>query len=506
MMLGLFVTFSFASLLLNSEDKRRIYFVEQSMTSDINITLYRPISILFDTQYVDSSTGSEAVKILIKQIILPRVTQWAASFINVNGTNVIGKIAPDTCTGYIIPQNYTQDSSTSTGDLIIIAKTISSSSDNYIAKATFCAFSRENSRPLVGGITFNTAMINLDSELFENYIRIAMHEVIHVLVFNLSLYKYFKVFPLLPLNTSSSRYFFNSSNTINSFRKQLNCSGIGGLPLEDQGSTSSINYHYEKLILGNELMNSEASDEMVLSNITISLINDSGWYQASGDASEQFWWGKNKGCTFYTSAGSSRFDEFCAKINDITCSADYRSGALCSTNLYSNNCLVKISDRTFSCDQIYNDTSSFATLYNTRGPTSRCYLTTDTSSKKLFGCFLSRCNDNGTLTVVIKDNEYTCSSSTQIINIDPYKVQCPNITKFCGIMNLNSCPNDCSGYGYCKNNGGCNCRYGFSESDCSVKDQCTDSSPCNLISISNRGKNDMISTIFLYAFIFTFYF
>ena len=68
---------------------------------------------------------------------------------------------------------------------------------------------------------------------------------------------------------------------------------------------------------------------MVISNISLALFEDSGWYMPNYELAEDMWWGKDRGCDFIHhkrcppgDPDSNRTGEFCT----FTDSADFSFG------------------------------------------------------------------------------------------------------------------------------------------------------------------------------------
>lgn len=71
--------------------------------------------------------------------------------------------------------------------------------------------------------------------------------------------------------------------------------------LEDNGATlSSKGSHWDKYIVYNEYMSPQLTNNfMYISNLTLALFEDMGWYVADYNFSMGLQWGKNSGCTFF---------------------------------------------------------------------------------------------------------------------------------------------------------------------------------------------------------------
>ena len=72
---------------------------------------------------------------------------------------------------------------------------------------------------------------------------------------------------------------------------------IKGVELEENNATLGV--HWESRILLGEYMTSEVyQDELYISEITLALLEDSGWYQVNYYTGGLMRFGKNKGCKF----------------------------------------------------------------------------------------------------------------------------------------------------------------------------------------------------------------
>lgn len=434
-------------------------------------TSYRPLKISFSMEGIDNAEISSAHKTLFKELVLPRLSAWAAKNVQVNGPTTISDIPAGVCSAsVVVPQAYIAPSFSVTADLIIFALAEWNSNTNYVAQAGPCGVNSYNSRPNIGFIRFNAFFISLEEESFDQYIRVALHELFHVLVFSPGLFGMYNNGGQKPYYITANRYYLNSTNVLAFLRTHLNCPQIIGVPLEDQGTSLS---HFEKSVLGNEIMTAEMGDEMPVSGLIVALMNDSGWYQMAADSAEQFWWGKGKGCDFYTLLCASSATEFCPKVGVVGCTADFRSGAVCSSNNLTNRCLTRSYAQSYFCDQIYTVSSKLAAPFNMKGPSSRCFNAADSSGKSLYACLPSTCNADGSLTIVGQKTSYTCKESAQTLQIENHTVKCPDITTFCTMMSLNVCPSDCGGRGYCRLDGSCNCRYGYSGKNCDKVELCS---------------------------------
>ena len=50
--------------------------------------------------------------------------------------------------------------------------------------------------------------------------------------------------------------------------------------------------------MGYDLMTSQISPHMLVTKMTLALLEDTGWYKPDYYMAEDMWWGKNRGCEF----------------------------------------------------------------------------------------------------------------------------------------------------------------------------------------------------------------
>ena len=111
--------------------------------------------------------------------------------------------------------------------------------------------------------------------------------------------------------------------------EHFDCPNVEYFPLEVSGGTGSAMYHWEATFMGYDFMTAQVSQHMVISNISLALFEDSGWYMPNYELAEDMWWGKDRGCDFIHhkrcppgEPQTNRTGEFCT----FTDSADFSFG------------------------------------------------------------------------------------------------------------------------------------------------------------------------------------
>lgn len=186
---------------------------------------------------------------------------------------------------------------------IIILPIIFPLADNTDA-AAFTFLIDNNNRPILGIVELrpNYDFSLKNSEKFLSLL--LLHEITHVLVFSPSLYSLFqtnpntKIFDFEIIN-GINRTKICTPKVVQAAQKHFNCSSISGIELENQGSNGTLGAHWEARIMLGDYMIAIDYPEIVLSDITLSLFEDSGWYSVNYYTGGLFRFGKNMGCSFF---------------------------------------------------------------------------------------------------------------------------------------------------------------------------------------------------------------
>ena len=97
----------------------------------------------------------------------------------------------------------------------------------------------------------------------------------------------------------TKKVFMVTPKVVEASRKHYGCNSLVGVQLEDQGQETSALTHWESRIMLGDYMISNDFEERAISDITLALFEDSGWYQVNyGLTGGLFRFGKNEGCSF----------------------------------------------------------------------------------------------------------------------------------------------------------------------------------------------------------------
>ena len=271
---------------------------------------FRPIKIYLDTTNIDKMKGMfenvNNYNLVIEA--LQYTSNMLEKLIKVKPLNYKISISYEDLESWNI--DVKDDLKTENGvdkDLAIICKVISTT----VYKAAFEQkyIDPYTKRPVVGILYFS---LNFDFEIDNplRYLKVMfMHQFTHILGFYNESFSSFttangdisKIITSTQKDKRSQmpRTYVHSPKVLEFAKKYFNCKNdIIGVDLEDQ-EDGKYNSHWDARVLLGEYMNAEPyNEEQVISEFTLALLEDSGWYEVNYYTGGLMRYGKNKGCNF----------------------------------------------------------------------------------------------------------------------------------------------------------------------------------------------------------------
>ena len=228
---------------------------------------------------------------------------------------------------------------------------------NILSSASFCAMNYEG-RPLAGYIYIEGNLTDIEVNKYnadKYYTMIFLHELTHILIFD---YRLLEMNNNIKLKTvtilNQNRTLLESPKVISMAKRHFACENIQGIELENQnydGYDTSIyiqnkdvqldNYmnHWDARIMLTDYMTAVNYDESVISEISLALFEDSGFYKVNYFTGGLFRYGKNQGCKFldsYCVYGdvSLHKNEFCISEGTTMCTPGRTHRAMCGLTSY----------------------------------------------------------------------------------------------------------------------------------------------------------------------------
>ena len=226
-------------------------------------------------------------------------------------------------------------------DIIINPFIDTNSEANVEAYAIFCYLDSTTNRPVIGEIGFGKSLDFKKQNSFEYHVLLTLHEINHILCFHNDLAAYFidengnkrpddYTIATISINGINKKV-IKSPKVMEAAKKHFGCNDIKGLELENHGGEGTAGSHWEARLMLGDFMIGESYGENVISEITLALFEDSGWYKTNPYTGGLFKYGKNGGCDFLNlkciKDGSTQFyNEFSIKDNPSPMCLAGRSG------------------------------------------------------------------------------------------------------------------------------------------------------------------------------------
>ena len=331
-------------------------------TSDANN--FEEIRIFSDFTYINHQSQENSNLSQIEKVIeksLENAINIIKKLINVKPLLYpINKISTNDLTQWGFKSNIINKSLLSNGkgiqtDLVILTRFIEQEEEGLLLDNEMASISNkfildeETKRPIVGVIYINSN-ININLGNIDIYLKsIFLHELTHILGFYYDLFQYYPgglektIKTETEQRTKMEKKFIITPKVVEFAKKYFGCNEIEGVELENQHDLPWS--HWEaRILLGEYMTSSPYTPDQVISEFTLSLLEDSNWYKPNYYTGGLMKFGKNKGCDFLnldciTRDGylKSKFKyEFCdfSMGEQPTCSYGRQSRAYCKT--YSN--------------------------------------------------------------------------------------------------------------------------------------------------------------------------
>ena len=202
-------------------------------------------------------------------------------------------------------------------------------------------------RPILGVVELNTAIDTFTKNHIIFISNLLLHEISHVLAFNSDLFPYFNKLPNLQKTVYDieingiKRQFLSTPKVVEKANQHFNTDCLLGVELEDQGGSDTAGSHWEARIMLGDYMIGVDYPEIVISDITLAVFEDSNWYKVNYYSGGLFKTGKNEGYNFLfgdcvnKNNEESNFKlEFCNNQRDPFCSPGLIDRGYCYLGIY----------------------------------------------------------------------------------------------------------------------------------------------------------------------------
>lgn len=321
--------------------------MEQSKEENLRFlqsTAWSPINIYIDYTYLNTQTTIDAKTMAFTKQVVDNTIKIFSNILSVQRINpklILAECAEIPKTGI----NTDLQSKGITADIAIIPFFDLAAEKNTEAYAAPCTMDPTTKRPNGGIMAFNPKNFIIDRKnALEYYTMLVLHEINHILCLSGSLFEYFvdSSYKTLPLDKVMRNATVNempkqmivTPKVVSTAQKHFGCSALQGVEIEDQGGSGTAGSHWESRVMLGDFMIGESYPENVISEISLALFEDSGWYKVNYYTGGLFRYGKNKGCDFVQkkciNAGKSSFpNDFCITGGATMCFASRTAKGFC---------------------------------------------------------------------------------------------------------------------------------------------------------------------------------
>ena len=280
-------------------------------------------------------------------------------------------------------------------DLVIFGKFLGQEEmgKNTLASATMYHYEKETGLPISGYVNINKDLDYSKIQSQEYFDSIILHEFTHILGFDYYIFYNLNIILKKTDKFGIQRYYINSPKVKNLGKKYFNCENIDGVELEEFGGSGTAGSHWESRILLGDYMNGAIyTEEQVISEFTLALLEDIGLYKANYYTGGLMRYGKNKGCDFLY--------EKCINDDEINPNFENEFFDYYISSFYPS-CSSGRQSRTYNLLYIYDNISEEYQYYqnSSYGGLSMsdfCPIpTTDMEEKKYFGYYVGHCSSKG---------------------------------------------------------------------------------------------------------------
>ena len=373
---------------LLKKDKKRQLVIDSKKKSLVNKTKnsrrklsdeykFTPINIIIDNKYLQYQLNNETDKIKAEEkytLILNALKDAASklsSLISVkNKDSEVITLREDNVKGncslgnntYTYNLDYLYPNKIPTNSIIIYPRFHDfnqKGKNNILSSASYCYLNDnyDNPRPIAGKIYIEKNITDLDmrkSNVERYYTMIFLHELTHILVFDKDLFDLMNNVEIKTVEIlGRNRTVLSSPEVLKMAKRHFGCTdslNIQGIELENQDydwnkegneeeDIDEYGNHWDARTMLTDYMTSIHYDEIVISEITLALFVDSGWYTVNYFTGGLFRYGKNQGCGFlndYCINGDKSLyqNEFCITEKTTMCTPGRTHRAMCGITSY----------------------------------------------------------------------------------------------------------------------------------------------------------------------------
>ena len=211
--------------------------------------------------------------------------------------------------------------------------------NSTLASAYTLFLRTSNGHPVIGVVNINRDLDYTKKNVQSYFQSIVLHEFTHILGF--SQYYFKKYFGRLLYSIDqydAYHYYIGSKRVLEVGQKYFNCSTCDAIELDTMGGNGTILSHWSsKILLGDYMNGNIYTEEQVISEFTLALLEDSGYYKANYYTGGLMQYGRNKGCAFLYGTCIGKYGTSSSFENEFfdSIASDYYIDPSCSSGRQS---------------------------------------------------------------------------------------------------------------------------------------------------------------------------
>ena len=304
-------------------------------------TVYSPIKIKMDYTYMEYQGKNDYLTSKVKNV-LDKTISIFESLLSINHFDF--KFESIHASYFCGINKYSKDI-TNWGneyDLVIFPYFNDSLASTSIqAAATPCLAIDDTMQPKMGVVMINPNLNYLQQNNEKFLELLFLHEMSHILIFHPTIFFNLNMLTSKIINNERI-YYINSPKVVEKAKLHFGCDSIVGIPLENYGGQGTAGSHWESRFMLGDYMIATDYPEIVISDISLAVFEDSGFYKVNYYTGGLFRFGKGEGCDFFNkkciiNKGTPFANEFCINSQEPFCSSGHLSKGHCYMVKYNSN-------------------------------------------------------------------------------------------------------------------------------------------------------------------------
>jgi hypothetical protein len=292
---------------------------------------WRPLKIFFDTTSIEADlrTNGMSDRVQFYKKVFENTGEWWSGAVKVNDDR--SKIVPMIkryARRYTREMGFVMGGKSMKDYDLLIRVFLCPNKGNALAYAGPFVRHPDTQRPITGTVCilpYGDSNFKKAKDSVNRAVGTVIHEFGHVISF-ISWERYHK--SCLKMDRSINKFKWTCEKVLEVAKKHYGCNTLDGVPL--QNNNGQLGGHWSETFLSNELMTpTTGSDAEVVSPMTLALCEDTKWYKANWSYTENYIYGKGKGCDFF---GKSCKKPICEEGTRGFVTSDYTGVGYCTTD------------------------------------------------------------------------------------------------------------------------------------------------------------------------------